>query len=289
MRIQTILALVDGDSGSDTVMRTAIAAGQNFDAYVEMLHVEADPNSALIVPGDGLSGGAVEQIMEGIRAGAEERLTAARHLYEKHCVSAGLPLSENGADDTEEGFTVRFHHLTGEQTDEIAARGKLFDLIVLAQPGGDGGASEEAALEAALFDTGRPVLVVPPNASPTIGRNVSVAWNGTAESTRAIMAAFPFLEQASEICVIAVDEDNGPTDLKGLTTYLSRHGMQAATRTMPSDGRTVSEILLREAGDEAESLLVMGAYGHSRLRELVLGGATRGVLRDAKVPVLMAH
>ncbi len=289
MTIETILALIDGDHGSDAVMRTAIAAGRKFDAHVELLHVEADPNGALIIPGDGLSGDAVEQIMAGIRSGAAQRLTAARRLYERHCVSAGLPLLENGGDGTEAGFIVHFHHLTGDQADEVAARGKLYDLIVLAQPGGDASGSEEAALEAALFDTGRPVLVVPPDAAPVIGGNVSVAWNGTAESTRAVVAAFPFLEQAAEISVIAIDEDGGPTDLKGLAAYLSRHGLPAATRVMPSDGRAVSEILLEQAGDDSGSLLVMGAYGHSRLRELVLGGATRGVLRDATVPVLMAH
>lgn len=290
MSYATILAPVEGGRGSESVVRTALSVGRTFDAYVEILHVEVDPTSALIAPGDGISGAAAEQIMEGVRAAAEERSKAARQLFDEHCVAAGLRVVEEGSQGEPGRFAVGWRRIVGDQMDEVARRARLFDLTVLAQPDPEAGGVNAATFETALFHSGRPVLVAP-QAAPKggWGKNVAVAWNGSREAVHAIGAALPFIVRADTVTVITIREEDEALGAEQLSGYFARHGVGVTPRNLPHDHRPDAEVLLASAADAGSDLLVMGGYGHSRLRELVLGGATRGVLNEARIPVFMAH
>jgi nucleotide-binding universal stress UspA family protein len=144
--------------------------------------------------------------------------------------------------------------------------------------------------EGALLSSGRPILVVPPEATPYRADTVVLAWKDRPEAVRAILAAAPFLAKAKLVRVVSVAEtDQDESSLTEVTAYLSRAGVAAQATLVPQSSREVGELLVAEAGKYKAAMLVMGAYGHSRLREWAFGGATNYVLRNATVPVMMMH
>ncbi len=289
MTIAAILALIDGGSGSEGALVTATQMGRAFDAYVEALHVRVDPETVIPVVAEGMSGAAIGQIMESTRQGAEQRAKEAERVFKDLSAAEGLPVI--GADQEPEAgrFAVAWTDITGREATETAVRGRLFDLTVVARPEGEGAAGGIATLEAALFDTGRPLLVAPPKASAAAPSHLALAWNGTREAARAVWSARPFLAKAERVSVITVLQDGWEASPVELATYLARHGVAAETHLVKLGDAEVGERLLASAGELGADLLVMGGYGHSRLRELVLGGATRSVLEQASLPILMAH
>jgi nucleotide-binding universal stress UspA family protein len=176
----------------------------------------------------------------------------------------------------------------------IVAQARLHDLVVLGQP--DPSAVTAAARpEEVVLSAGRPVLMVP-YAGELIefGRNVLVAWSGTRESARALHDAMFLIEGAEKVTVIEVDRaepGGGTPDLTAadVVAALARRGIAGTAQVTVSDGTPVADIILSAAADLAADLLVMGAWGHSRLREFVLGGVSRGILQEMTVPVLMSH
>lgn len=177
----------------------------------------------------------------------------------------------------------------------VAQRARFADLVVLPKPYGDGhGAELEPTIEAALFEGQTPVLVVPDGATPLAdAKTVSVAWNESAEALVAIRAALPILKNADLVRVVVVDPPtHGPnrSDPGGmLSQFLSRHGVKVEIDVLSKTLPRVSDIIMRHAVDSSCDMVVMGAYGHSRFREAILGGATRNMLEQAEIPVFMAH
>jgi nucleotide-binding universal stress UspA family protein len=169
----------------------------------------------------------------------------------------------------------------------VAMRAKVSDLTVLPNIA----AKEErlwgAARDAALFHSGRPVLIVPDEAGGHIGETVVIAWKDAIEAVRAVAAATPFLTTAKRIRLVSIMEDGKDSIAPAMADYLRKAGLLVQAETLAQDSREVGEILLDAAGSGV--LLVMGAYGHWRWREWVFGGATFYVLRNTDVPVLMVH
>ncbi len=183
----------------------------------------------------------------------------------------------------------------GALTDVVAARARYADLVVLPLPyGSTRGVEDEALTEAALFEGMAPVLVVPEKGMPaTDPQRVVVAWNQSREALVAVRRAMPFLRRAESVQIVVVDPPPyGPerSDPGGLLCQtLVRHGVRAEVTVLAKALPRVSEVLARHVRDANADLLVMGAYGHSRFREAILGGATRDMLEHAEVPVLLAH
>jgi nucleotide-binding universal stress UspA family protein len=183
-----------------------------------------------------------------------------------------------------------------EATQAVIALARLHDLVVLGQPDPDSGSGGLAAQpEEVVLATGRPVLMVPYAGSfAELGRHVVVAWNGTREAARALHDALFLLAQAEQVTVIEIDpqdSDAGLDDLgaEAVAAMLQRRGIAATSESTVSDGVPVADVILSRAADLGADLLVMGAWGHSRLREFVLGGVSRGLFREMTLPVLMAH
>jgi nucleotide-binding universal stress UspA family protein len=146
-----------------------------------------------------------------------------------------------------------------------------------------------------VLEVGRPVLVVPSVGQfPTLGQRVLVAWNASREATRAVHDALPLLRRSRRTQVVVINPQGGAGghgDIPGadIGLHLSRHGVNAVCERISADDVETGALLLSRAADEGADLIVMGAYGHSRLSELVLGGATRHILRHMTVPVLLSH
>lgn len=177
----------------------------------------------------------------------------------------------------------------------VAHRARFSDLVVLPRPyGEDRGAEAEPIVEAALFEGHAPVLVVPDNTEAlSQPKSIVVGWNESVEAMTAIRKALPFLMGADIIRIAVIDPpQHGPerSDPGGLLSQmLARHGVNCEIDVLSKTMTRVSDILNRHATDTDSEMIVMGAYGHSRFREAILGGATRNMLEQAKVPVFMAH
>ncbi|GGD25427.1 universal stress protein [Sinisalibacter lacisalsi] len=177
----------------------------------------------------------------------------------------------------------------------VAHRTRFSDLVVLSRPYGQGrGHDCEAITEAAMFDGDVPVLIQPDDTDlPEQINTVLVAWNESNEALRAVRAALPLLQRAENVNIAIVDPpQHGPerSDPGGsLSQMLSRHGVRPEVSVLSKTMPRVCDVLTRHAGDIDADLIVMGAYGHSRFRESILGGATRNMLELSQVPVLMAH
>ena len=177
----------------------------------------------------------------------------------------------------------------------VARRATLTDLVVLPRPYGEGRGPEDVAIvEAALFATRTPVLILPPDMdkAPT-ARKIVVAWNQSAEALSAIRAALPLLVAADSVNIAIIDpptHDADRSDPGGLLAeMLSRHGVRCDISVLAKTMPRISDVLIRHIEDIGADFAVMGAYGHSRFREAILGGATRNMLELSDVPLLMAH
>jgi len=177
-----------------------------------------------------------------------------------------------------------------------AVHARYADVAVMSRPAdGPGFELREEVIEGVLFHSGRPALIAPPGWSGTsIGKRVVIAWDASREATRALSEADDILEFADSVTVLTVDAKpkmfgHGDQPGANIAGHLSRRGLPAEVRNVDSMGRSASLAILEEAVSLNADLIVMGGYAHSRLRELVFGGATRELLRTATVPLLMAH
>ncbi|MBK5932630.1 universal stress protein family protein [Rhodovulum imhoffii] len=177
----------------------------------------------------------------------------------------------------------------------VAQRARFSDIVVMPRPYGEHrGIEDEAAVEAVMFDGQAPLLVMPEDANAAvIGRKIIIAWNQSAEALSAIRRALPLLQAAESVNIAVIDPpQHGPdrSDPGGaLSQMLSRHGVRTEISVLAKTMPRVADVLRRHAQDIEADMIVMGAYGHSRFREALLGGATRHMLENTEVPVLMAH
>jgi len=176
--------------------------------------------------------------------------------------------------------------------DEVVHELRLADLVIVAQDDPDQPEPvREALIESVLFHAGAPLLIVPRKDAPaalSLDR-VVIAWDGTITAARAVRSALPFLGAAKAVDIVIVDDGKELPTGQRVTGYLKRHGIAATVHTLPNPHKDVAGVLREQAEASGAGLIVMGAYGHSRLLEWILGGATRGMLRKQTVPILMAH
>ena len=179
---------------------------------------------------------------------------------------------------------------SGERFGRIARR---FDLAVVGQAEPEGGAVEELIAETTLFESGRPVIIVPYiQKGPLKLDRVMVCWDGSRPATRAIADAMPLLAKAGKVEVVIVDSEGGKEDeIEGadIGQHLARHGLKVDVKRIAGNDIDIADALLSHVADSATDFIVMGGYGHSRLREFVLGGVTHSILKSMTVPVLMSH
>jgi len=281
MPIKTILVPDDGSQAAQPALEAAFMVGRDLAAHVGVLHIGADPKDAVTLLGEGMSGAIVDEMIGLAERDIADRAVKSRAAYAKLASQYAVGGAAVAAD---------FSEVTGPGDEVTALKGRLCDLIVAARPTSGAQAFQGMVLNAALFETGRPVLVAPPVLAETIGRKVAISWNGSAESARAVGCAMDFIAQAQELTILTAESPRTPMAVgPELTAYLSRHGVTAETRAFSPGDRPVGEGLLKECADLAADLLVMGAYTHSRMRQLILGGVTRHVLEHAEVPLFMAH
>jgi len=211
----------------------------------------------------------------GLAEDAEERQRVAAVKQAFDTCATGLTAEWRSADDS--GPTA------------IGIIGRAYDLIVMPQPGALP-KMPESVFETALFDSGRPVLVVPPGYSGMVGKRILFAWNGSTESARAISLAMPVMSRAESIDVLSVDGAMvpGPSSAE-IADSLRSHGLNVTSQHVKPGTRTAGQTIVDTAIAGGCDLIVKGAYTQSRLRQMIFGGATSHILSAAELPVFFAH
>ena len=275
--IKDIVVNLSVDRPTDVAAGYAISVAEQFEAHLAAVAFAYEP----VIPGT-MYGGIPPEIIDAGRAEAEAIANAALKKFDAEAERAGISAQSHMFDATLVGGSEMFG--------SIARR---YDLAVVGQADPDRVTQEELVIEAALFASGRPVIVVPYIQKQGLKLDrVLVAWDGSVTAARAIGDAMPFLERAGKVEVIIISEKeakSGEVPGADMGEHLARHGIKVEVRQIVAVDEDVANTILSYAADFGADFLVMGGYGHSRLREFVLGGATRGLLEAMTVPVLMSH
>ena len=259
------------EPGSEAAARYALSMARLYDAHLTVLGVAVEPTGAMGIP--------------------EASAALVLSLLDKSRDDVRNMLEKVGAQARELGIAIETELVEttlGQAHETIARALREFDLSVIGQPDPDGPGDATRIIETALFRSGRPILVVPYiQREPLRLGTVLVAWDGSAAAARALGDAMPLLAGAKRVELVTVGATDNERPSANAARHLARHGIPADARVLP-DG-DVSAALLSYAADVEADLLVMGGYGHSRFREVVLGGATRGILESMTLPVFMSH
>jgi len=255
----------------------AVSVAAAFDAHLAGIAFLYDP----IIPVSG-AGYIPAEVIETQERDNEAATKAALDRFSAACKRAGVaaePLT----------LSASFAGV-GDQFGRIARR---FDLSIVGQDEPDTSAAEAIIAEAAMFESGRPVIVVPYiQKAPLALERVMICWDGSRAATRAIADAMPLLEKAGRVELVIVANERGKQDeIEGadMGAHLARHGLNVEVKRTVLGDIDVADVILSHAADAGTDFIVMGGYGHSRLREFVLGGVTRTILRSMTAPVLMSH
>ena len=219
---------------------------------------------------------------------SEARALAA--LFEAETGTRGIAVGApvRAADGAVRASSARFESVIGREEELVAGEARLSDLIVVPHPKSAEEVASADALHAVLFDSGRPALIAPVGVPESIGARIAIAWNGTAESASAVASVLPWLAEAEQVRIFhSPDYQRQGPDAARLAGFLELHGIAAEIAEFHAIERSAGAGLLAAVSDYGADLLAMGAYSHSRLRQLILGGVTRHVLEHAKIAVLM--
>jgi nucleotide-binding universal stress UspA family protein len=274
--IKDIVVNLSGPGPQDFAVNYALSVAETFGAHLAGIAFLYDP----VIP-DGVLGGVPVQLIEAQREENSKATQSAVQRFEESARSTGVTVSSRTVEASVGGAATAF-----------AAIARRFDLAVVGQSQREYGATEEVMIEAALFESGRPLLVVPYIQRGKLALDrVLVCWDGSRTAARAIGDAMPFLKKAKAVEIVMVAEERKAEDITGtqMAEHLARHGISANLKRLVRGDISIDSVALSYAADIGADLMVMGGYGHSRLREFILGGMTRGILESMTVPVLMSH
>jgi nucleotide-binding universal stress UspA family protein len=285
--IRTILVPATGSNTDDAVFMSALAVARAFDAHIDFLHVRVDAGTVAATMATDGSAAMITGLVDRMEQEADQRDAKAKQLFQHFCAREGLPTDKPAPGQP--GPSAQWVRQIGDEPYWVAEYGRAGDLLVIGRPAGGDGVSIDT-IEAALLESGRPVLIPPAAPFAALPETIVIAWKAAPEAARAVTAAMPLLSTAKQILILTVAEELGVSDEAAarLATNLGRHGLQISARHLPPDASGAADTLLAAAANEG-ALVVMGAYGHSRLREWIFGGFTQHVLRGAEVPVLVMH
>jgi len=281
MTFKNLLVLLDGEPASTGRLEAAVALAQAHGAHLAALALSIE----IVIPAPVMASMPLTVLDEQ----RGEREAAVRKI---------LDAASAQADNAGVSLETRMESVFADQCASMVARhARHADLTLVGQPSHDQDDRHLARqiLEATFLDSGRPALVIPYSGARAMPPKIAVvAWDGSSEAARALNDSLPLLAAADLVRLVTVDGDKlgiRVGDVPGMdaTTHLARHGIKAELRAIASGGMSTSNALLAEIGDSGADLLVMGGYGHSRVREMILGGTTANLLETMTTPTLISH
>jgi nucleotide-binding universal stress UspA family protein len=288
MSVKSILCIFSGAQNELNAVNEALVLGKAYGALVRFLIITPDPKAYMGLYGEGFI--INQDVLDSIDKENEIKRDKAKQYIAKFAAKHDVPL------DVSE---LPSHHASAEYinrkglVDEIiVTEGRVSDLIVISQTV----TIAPDVINTALFSTGRPVLLVPHHEKymprEWNDKTVSLLWNGSMQAARALYNAIPLLTHAEKLYVLTIEWHGVPHDYESrdsLRKYLHIHGMNAEMVLVPAGKRTYGEVLLEKSKELKSDIVVMGAYGHSVLREMIMGGITDHMLNKADIPLLLSH
>jgi len=266
-----------GTGGNDPTAAFAISVAEIFEAHLAGVAVSYDP----IIPG-AVMGGIPTEFIETQRAESDKLANEAIARFEQGAKRSAISYETRTLSTSVAGAA-----------DELAKIARRFDLAIVGQANRDTAGPAEVVDEGVLFESGRPVIVVPFIQKDGLKLDrVMVCWDGSRAATRAIADSMPFLRKAKQVEIVLVTSKGFKADEApgaDLAKHLARHDLKITLKRITSPDIDVASTVLSYVADSNADMLVMGGYGHSRLREFVLGGVTRAILESMTVPTLMSH
>lgn len=287
---KAILVPATGSNTDDVAFASALAVARKFDAHLNFLHVRVDAAAmAATMAQDGSGAAMITGLVDRIDEEASQREERGKQAFQRFCERERLPITEGPRPTGQPGLSAEWLREVGDERYWVVEHGRSVDLLVIGRPREDQGVSLDT-IERVVLGSGRPLLIPPATGLAALPDTIVIAWKAAPEAARAVTAAMPLLQMAKQIVIVTVAEEKGPSDDEStrLMATLHWHGLNASTRHLQPARAGAADTLLAAAGAQG-ALVVMGAYGHSRMREWIFGGFTQHVLRGAEVPVLMMH
>jgi nucleotide-binding universal stress UspA family protein len=284
--MKNLLAVI-GDGNAGPVLEAALLVARRFDSHIVGLH--SLTTEYAVVFGGEMGFSISSEVDRTLEREGHERRDQARRLFRDFMSAHGVPVGVPAPGHT--GPHASWREEDGRQNAVVGMSGRVYDLIIVEQPEKLASIAE-ATLEDALFESGRPVMMVPRNVPPRIGETIAVAWNGSTETAMTVALGMPLLRQAQRVVVVAVGPQHmpepGPTGDE-LARSLEQYGLDVSLRTAVGRQKAQGESFLQEAQAAGADLMLKGAYTQSRIRQMIFGGATRHLIMEATMPILMAR
>jgi len=284
--MKNLLAVV-GDGSAAPVLEAALISARRFDSHIVGLH--SLTTEYAVVFGGEMGFSISSEVDRTLEREGHERRDQARRLFRDFMNTHGVPLGS--LPEGYQGPSASWREEDGRQNAVVGMSGRVYDLILVEQPEKLASIAE-ATLEDALFESGRPVLMVPKTMSEVMGEVIAIAWNGSTETALTVALGMPFLKQAKQVVIVTVGPQHmpepGPTGDE-LARTLERHGLAVSLRTAYGRQKPQGESFMREALAAGADLMLKGAYTQSRIRQMIFGGATRHIIMESPIPVLMAR
>jgi nucleotide-binding universal stress UspA family protein len=281
MAMKTILVPTENHAAMRSALETALLLARRCDSYIEGFALQFGINEfSAIDMGGGLS-------LETFKQESQEEAAQAKKLFESFMQEHKVPRADGIATSLSFGWLPD----APEGEGFVGSYGRVFDMIVLSRPDANTTGLHNKSIESGLFESGRPILIAPPQPKKQIATNVLIAWNRSTEQAHTTALAMPLLQRADRVTVMTVPggmEVPGPS-AEQLIRYLQCNGINATSMTVELGNRTTGEAVLATADSLGCDLLIKGAYTQSRLRQMIFGGATRHILANSALPVLLAH
>ncbi len=286
MTVRKIMVPMRGEPRETGVLDHALALARRSLAHIDVVHARP-PASEFLSQSMMVTRATRRSVDQLADQEADERERGARRMFEDYVKAKDLPLADDPA-ATQGKVTIGWHERRGSHTTVVGLWGRLADVVAVPQPRPDGDPRHDhKTLEAALFQAGKLVLLCPPGpVGPSLGAHIAVAWNGSTESARMISTALPLLQHADAVSVLQVEDGTPELSARDLVDYLAWWGIEAGIHQFEHK-KSIGQELYGNARAIGADVMLMGAYGHSRSREIILGGASREVIEGTDLPVLL--
>jgi nucleotide-binding universal stress UspA family protein len=290
--MRKILVSLTGFESDAAALDTAYFVARLFDAHLHCICARPGPGQIVVGASPFEIGAAMNaaELIADLQKENELRTQNARASFDRFCKRWDIGLPDGSGS---KGVSATWQQITGDEVETTISEAHYHDLIVLGRPP-EATALSTNGIGAVLVSSGRPLLVAPNTAPENIAPTIAIAWKCGPEAARAITAAAPLIAKAERIVVLTADEGDRETcdrvtSAERVAAQFRRHGVTSEARLVVPGGRAVPDAVIDTAAATGADILVMGGYGHSRLRELVFGGFTRHVLNESRLPVFLFH
>lgn len=284
--MKRLLVPLFGDERDNIALSAAIKLASTGNVHIDARTFLHDPVGVIPYIGEGISATAAQRLLEAAEDNNQRQEESAKSNFNKWCDTEKIIVG----DTINNGHSsANFSSIIGHLPKIIVPTARLADINIFVRGRDDDDLDWGELLQTALFESGRPSLLVPPIVPTSIAKRIIIAWNGSAEAARAVAMTMPLLLSAEAVFIVSIDGEDDDYAPSHLATTLEMNGITATPLSIKADERSVSSILTAKALKVNADMIVIGAYSHNRLGEMIFGGVTHDLKNRADFPILMVH